>query len=267
MSESLSSAEEDGNLYNLFVCEDYVEKTWRFGDVEQRLLCSNMSSTDHDLTGQIVWPACVLLSWFIYQNSDHFKGKKCLELGAGCGLAGFVAAKYAAQCTITDGNDIVCTLLARNKEHLAAPNVAIEKLLWGIRSELDRVFPNDSDWPDAIIGADVILWPNQISQLLHTIRWLLIKRPSTSTCFISYIVRANTTTDKLFSTAERLGLAVDSVPVESFVPADCREFDSLEKKLLKITITEGVDLERLLREEEQEVSAEAGLMDVLARPC
>lgn len=48
--------------------------------------------TDHDLTGQIVWPAAKVLSWYIATNNDVFKNKVVLELGAGTGLAGFVAA-------------------------------------------------------------------------------------------------------------------------------------------------------------------------------
>lgn len=67
--------DDDCNLYGLFICEDYVEKFWTFADLKQPLLCSNMSSTDHDLTGQIVWPACVLLSWFIYHNRAKFTDK------------------------------------------------------------------------------------------------------------------------------------------------------------------------------------------------
>ncbi len=79
-------SEDDGGDYNLdsfFICEDYVEKTWTFDDVSQSLLCSGMSSTDHDLTGQIVWPASEILSWFVCKNRHLFQDKVVLELGAG----------------------------------------------------------------------------------------------------------------------------------------------------------------------------------------
>ena len=48
------------------------------------------NQTDHDLTGQIVWPASLLLSWFIHSKigRDSFENETVLELGAGCGLAG-----------------------------------------------------------------------------------------------------------------------------------------------------------------------------------
>jgi Lysine methyltransferase len=78
----------------MFVSEDYVVKKFTFGDLSQDLLCSNMSCTSHDLTGQIVWPAAILLSHFVYTFRENLHGGAVLELGAGCGLAGFVAANY-----------------------------------------------------------------------------------------------------------------------------------------------------------------------------
>ena len=259
--------ESDEGLYGLFVCEDYVEKTWEFEDLTQPLLCSNMSSTDHDLTGQIVWPACVLLSWFIYKNRDQFKDKVVIELGAGCGLGGFVAAHYSSKCIITDGNDIVCNLLIKNKEHLQTENVEIAKLLWGLKGEIESTLPLSSSHPDIIIGADVILWPNQIIHLLHTLRWLLALKHKQSKCFISYIVRANTTTERLFATADKLGLQIDTVPVESFVPVDCRDFDSLQKMLLCISIKPDIDIADVLAREDADTELQALQMDTVNRPC
>ena len=53
LEKEIDSDDEGGFMGGLFVCEDYVEKTWEFDDIKQPLLCSNMSSTDHDLTGQV----------------------------------------------------------------------------------------------------------------------------------------------------------------------------------------------------------------------
>ena len=265
LSSNAVEEEDEGNLYNLFVCEDYVEKSWTFGDLVQPLLCSNMSSTEYDLTGQIVWPACVLLSWFVYQNKDLFDGKIVLELGAGCGLGGFVAAHYAKKCIITDGNDIVCNLLEKNKVHLKTEHVQVSKLLWGIQDEISGSVGDDlSQSPDVIIGADVILWPNQIHALLNTIRWLLARKRDNAVCYISYIVRAHTTTERLFLTAERLGLSIELQPIESFVPAEVHDFDTLEKKLLCIKIKAGVTEEELLLNVADDLTDQ---MDTLSRPC
>lgn len=53
------------------------------------------ASTDHDLTGQIIWPSAIELAKFIINNSKDFEKKNVIELGAGVGLCGFVSANYA----------------------------------------------------------------------------------------------------------------------------------------------------------------------------
>jgi len=239
---------EDGvndDLCGLFICEDYQERIFQFEELSQAVLCSGMSTTAHDLTGQIVWPACVLLSWFIHREKTIFSGKVVLELGSGCGLAGFVSSNYSDHTFITDGNDVVLRLLHRNKAHLKRSNITISKLLWGATGDIEELFPagGSAIYPDVIIGADVILWPNQIFSLLYTIRSLLLLRGgSTDTwnhlpcCYISYIVRATSTTELLHATASTIGLRINQLDVDSFLPADCREFDLLQKRLLHITI-------------------------------
>ena len=239
--------DESDDLYGLFICEDYQERLFQFEELSQAVLCSGMSSTAHDLTGQIVWPACVLLSWFIYRHKDLFSGKVVLELGAGCGLAGLVASNYSDHTYITDGNDVVLRLLHRNKAHLKRDNITISKLMWGAVGDIENLFPaGDSSvvYPDVIIGADVILWPNQVFSLLYTIRSLLLlrggitatTRSNMPSCYISYIVRATSTTELLHATAVTVGLRIDQLDVDSFLPTNCRDFDSLQKQLFRITV-------------------------------
>jgi len=243
--------EESDDLYGLFICEDYQERLFQFEELSQPVLCSGMSSTAHDLTGQIVWPACVLLSWFIHRHKALFTGKIVLELGAGCGLAGLVASNYSDHTYITDGNDVVLRLLHRNKAHLKRDNITISKLMWGATGDIDNLFPagySSVIYPDVIIGADVILWPNQVFSLLYTIRSLLLLRGGSTTttrshltsCYISYIVRATSTTELLYATALTVGLSIDPLDVDSFLPTDCRDFDSLQKQLLRITVDDTV---------------------------
>lgn len=246
--------EESDDLYGLFICEDYQERLFQFEELSQAVLCSGMSSTAHDLTGQIVWPACVLLSWFIHRHKALFTGKVVLELGAGCGLAGLVASNYSDHTYITDGNDVVLRLLHRNKAHLKRDNITISKLMWGATGDIDNLFPGGYSsvaYPDVIIGADVILWPNQVFSLLYTIRSLLLLRGGSTTtarshlpsCYISYIVRATSTTELLYATALTFGLSIVPLDVDSFLPTDCRDFDSLQKQLLRITVDDTVVME------------------------
>eukprot|EP01038_Epipyxis_sp_PR26KG_P005698 gene5698-7865_t len=209
--------DEDNNLSSLFICEDYVEREWIFGNHRQQLLCSPMSSTDHDLTGQIVWPASILLGLFIYSHRELFSNKVVIELGAGCGLGGFVAANFSSFVSVTDGNDVVIRLLERNNVHLNYNNVHVEKVMWGSYEEVDKIIHHSGSHADIIIGADIILWPNQVISLLYTIGWILMRKPNSAVCYISYIVRAKSTTVLFYETAVRLGLSIEEIPIASFL--------------------------------------------------
>lgn len=255
--------EEDGNfnLENLFTNETYIEKSFVFegkndDTLVQKLLCSPMSMTDHDLTGQIVWPASILLSYFIVANKGSiFNDKKVVyELGAGCGLAGFVATNYCKHVLISDGNDIVMRLLKKNKDFLSSTNtsncdvscaVSIEKLTWGRKpdvialiDQLNTVY-NDArlTYPDVIIGADIILWPNEVRSLLLTLLWLLSYKPTCSVAYISYVVRAKSTTKILFEIADELGLVIEQYDCDDYLPSPVpSNLLMLEKYIFKVSI-------------------------------
>jgi hypothetical protein len=83
--EEVDEEDEEGGMFaGLFICEQYVAKRFEFWGRKQALLCSNMSTTDHDLTGQIVWPASKNLSWFIAKNGEElFSGKNVIEVKDG----------------------------------------------------------------------------------------------------------------------------------------------------------------------------------------
>lgn len=240
-------SEDENSLYSFFVCEEYVEKKWLFDDLEQALFCSTMSTTAHDLTGQIVWPASVILAWFITRNQAIFSNSKVIELGAGCGLAGFLLSQFATFVTITDGNNVVLRLLKKNQDHLCIKNVNVCKLLWGTTSSLRCTFEN-LVFPQYIVGADIILWPNQIMPLLFTIRWLLLaflfsqhhvpdENRIRGKAFVSYIVRATTTTDLFYETATTLGLSVAIIPREQFLQDQYDKFSHLDSRLFEISLT------------------------------
>jgi hypothetical protein len=234
--------DEDLDLSCLFICEEYVEKVFVFGDIIQKLLCSRMSCTDYDLTGQIVWPAAIMLCWFLKQNSSMFCGKNIIELGAGCGLSGFFVSKFAKTVVVTDGNDIVVRLLQKNQNHIIGETsnpttTVIKKLIWGLKSEIKDIYTFPETFPDYIIGADIILWPSLVIPLIETLRWLLSFKASSSVAYISYVIRAHSTTSLFISTAEKYGLNAEIQSMDSFLPQpEPTELKNLEKILFKINI-------------------------------
>lgn len=216
------SEDDGGTIAGLFICEEYIQKSWRFDDETVTLLCSNMSTTDHDLTGQIVWPAAVVLSWFVNHRKNSFKAASVIELGAGCGLSGFLCGVYSSKTLVTDGNEIVLRLLEQNRIFCKNTSISVRKLVWGIKKEVEDVTPVFGE-PDIIIGADVVLWPSFVSPLLRTVRWLLACKPRDSVCYISYVLRAVSTTNIFLSVAETMDLTVVEIPAISFLPLEVAE--------------------------------------------
>ena len=53
---------------------------------------SRRQSAQKDV-GFVMWPSAVVLARWIVSNPNEFRGKRILELGSGCGLAGLVAGK------------------------------------------------------------------------------------------------------------------------------------------------------------------------------
>ncbi|KAF0717703.1 hypothetical protein AaE_010805, partial [Aphanomyces astaci] len=168
MMQSLDDDYDDFFNPALFLNENYTKTEYDFGDIKQSLLSSRAASTDHDLTGQVVWPVSILLSWFVAANRALFQDKVVLEIGAGAGLAGFRTV-FRSRTAITDGNDVVLRLLDQNADQASTP-CGVFKLLWG---EEDSVVQFQKDFPhpiDILLGADVVCWPNLVLPLLRTIK-------------------------------------------------------------------------------------------------
>ncbi|WP_435009563.1 class I SAM-dependent methyltransferase [Tundrisphaera lichenicola] len=97
--------------------------------------------------GVNLWPSSIALSHEIASRPDIFRGRKVLELGAGTGLPGIVAASIGAGVVQTDHDELTLQLCRRNGER---NGVEIEYRLagWTTWDELGRF-----DW---IIGADIL---------------------------------------------------------------------------------------------------------------
>lgn len=232
-AEAEEDAEEGEGLgmNALFTCEDYEEATFDLGTVSQRLLCSQAASTDFDLTGQIVWPVSVFLSWFVAARPAEFRGKVVVELGAGCGLAGVVAARVGARAAVlTDGSDVVMRLLARQVEAFdegdGSGTLAALKVVWGERADLEALlqlvrnaFGATQD-DVVLVGADVVCWPAFVVPLLETVKGLMLAapRPFNARMYIGYVCRATNTRDQFFAAAADMGLALSKIDPATFLP-------------------------------------------------
>lgn len=139
-------------LSDIFTPRDYQLTPFEYKDVSLHFYSLHSASTDFDLTGQIVWPSAVELAKFIIDHRELLAGKRAIELGAGAGLCGFVAAKFCKEIYITDGNEVVQDLISQNVKHLALQNCVSQHFLWS--EENAKQFKE----VEIVIGADIIFW-------------------------------------------------------------------------------------------------------------
>eukprot|EP00033_Pygsuia_biforma_P005138 GCRY01005642.1.p1 GENE.GCRY01005642.1~~GCRY01005642.1.p1 ORF type:complete len:232 (-),score=30.30 GCRY01005642.1:34-729(-) len=210
---SLNSTIEDDDVDffegSLFINTDYIEKTETFSDdTSVNYLVSEAKCTDHDLTGQILWPACHVLCEFMAENRPLFQNQKIIELGSGVGLTGLLAAHYASEMLLTDGVDLVVDLLRRNidlNEQIKNKCQAFE-LEWG--SENAKTFQSAHGEVDCIIAADVVYDAGVCDALFQTIDVLLSHRPE-ARVYLAYRSRWNVVERALFSVIEKYGFSYE----------------------------------------------------------
>ncbi|GMH38095.1 hypothetical protein BSKO_05979 [Bryopsis sp. KO-2023] len=248
--------EEAEDFFNpeLFINQEYVLETFKFGELEQRLFCAKSAVTDFDLTGQIVWPASQILSWLLIAKADAFvKGSTVLEVGAGCGLVGLVSAQLGAgEVVLTDGSEIVVKLLDKTIAALPGDSdcaITSALLPWGSREHVEALFERLPEaHPNIIVGADVFQTTfGRPSLLLGTVKRVLRRsfqnrkpRYAGEYAFYGSVgMRKGTDEELIRKCAEEEAFQIFEVDLPSFLPPDLpREaFSQLEIRVFRFTLS------------------------------
>ena len=98
--------------------------------------------------GVSLWPSSIALAHEVAARAGEFRGRSVLELGAGTGLPGIVAASLGARVVQTDCDELSLHVCRRNAERNGVPAVEHRQADWSDWSDPDRY-----DW---ILGADVL---------------------------------------------------------------------------------------------------------------
>lgn len=98
--------------------------------------------------GVTLWPAAIALAHEIVARQDEFRGRTVLELGAGTGLPGIVAASLGARVVQTDRQELAMSVCRRNGQRNGVPGIDYRLVDWPDWSDTGRY-----DW---VIGSDVI---------------------------------------------------------------------------------------------------------------
>ncbi|XP_051869799.1 EEF1A lysine methyltransferase 3-like [Pristis pectinata] len=115
-----------------------------------------------------IWEAALVLCQYFEREKINFSGKKVIELGAGTGIVGILAALLGGDVTITDQENALSQI-----EHNVSVNIPSDfryrtkvcALSWG-KNHLE--FPSDYDY---ILGSDIVYisltYPLLLKTLLH----------------------------------------------------------------------------------------------------
>jgi predicted nicotinamide N-methyase len=98
--------------------------------------------------GVALWPAAIALAHEIVTRPDEFRNRTVLEVGAGTGLPGVVAAVSGAAVVQTDRQELALHLCRLNGERNRAAGVEYRLADWAAWDDEKKY-----DW---IIGADVL---------------------------------------------------------------------------------------------------------------
>lgn len=130
----------------------------------------------------VVWEGAKVLGEYLVKNRHLLKDKKVLELGAGTGLAGIVAAKLgAASVLLTDlekNLDILEKNVALNFEPSNEDSMSNNKVVCSVKGlewnvDLNKFSTAAASSFDVIIGADLIYSSRSLRSLLKTITFFV----------------------------------------------------------------------------------------------
>jgi predicted nicotinamide N-methyase len=180
---------------------------------------------DIDESGQLIWPGSTVLSLYLMCRSSILHNKSVVELGAGCGVSGLLAAKFARQVVLTDRNPKVIDIIRDNIQRNEVQETACAvQLKWGEGVEnFKKLFPAPFD---LVIGSDII-YPGYSAALIPILFGTvnaLLANTGDSRLILSFIPREKKLRQQVMEEADRKGFQVQFVPSTEYttqkVPLD-----------------------------------------------
>ena len=179
--EELEFLEDDGKLdewlvkrgllaaTNEAICRLFVPDRQREQFTEWKVPIRELSDySGHH--GSVVWPGALILAQWVLEHPSVVKSKMVIELGAGCGLTGIVAARHAARVLLTE---VQHTELLENLRHNAAISGMPDKLRVQSRDWNESSVDSNSEKFDVALGAECIYSPKHAPALARTIGRIL----------------------------------------------------------------------------------------------
>ena len=109
--------------------------------------------------GVTLWTASIARAHDIAARAADFRGKRVLELGAGTGMPGIVAAAHGARVVQTDRNELAMSVGKRN--------ITLNRVETIEQKIVDWTNWNDDEKYDWIIGSDILYGEAMHEHLRH----------------------------------------------------------------------------------------------------
>lgn len=153
-------------------CEETIEVLLRGHHFKIKVLSKEYQHTCKS-TGMMLWDSARLMASVLAENESIVSGKKVLELGSGCsGICSMIASKTANLVVATDGDSKALSLLNLNLSSNLEPSylkkLAVKKLEWGNRDEIEATKQLSGEGFEVIIGTDVTYVAEAILPLFET---------------------------------------------------------------------------------------------------
>ena len=225
---------------NVMDVEEPLALPWRIFDVDMerhgnftiagRSLVSRAVDNSGLGTGFVLWDGAILLAKYLEhyarREPGEFVGKRVLELGAGCGLAGLGAAALGARTTVLTDLPLVMKNLHRNvMENGFSPGLAATAAPDLVTRADPAVHACSLDWKqphgslagivqaltegagfDYVLAADVVWLDDLIEDFVATMKLALLMGAQESRGILSYQSRSARTDRLLFGALQREGL-------------------------------------------------------------
>ncbi|XP_075874263.1 protein N-lysine methyltransferase METTL21D [Nelusetta ayraudi] len=185
--------------------------------------------------GCVVWDAAIVLSKYLETKEFYdpstgvnvWAGKRVLELGAGTGVVGLMAATMGAHVTVTDLDELQTLLKANIQENhalITSGSVTAKALKWG--EDASEFLPA----PYCILMADCIYYEQSIIPLVESLKLLSGPETSIICCYEQRTEGVNPKVENTFFELLQQYFICEKIPLEKQDP----EFRSPDIHILHI---------------------------------
>ncbi|XP_065611730.1 protein N-lysine methyltransferase METTL21D isoform X1 [Cyrtonyx montezumae] len=199
--------------------------------------------------GCVVWDAALVLAKFLERGAWPLSRRAVLELGAGTGAVGIMAATLGADVTLTDLRELqeLLAVNIENNRHLVTGSVRAEVLKWG--EDVSDFQPP----PDYILMADCIYYEESLEPLLKTLRELTGPDTCVLCCYEQRTMGKNPEIERRYFELLQVDFELERVPLdqhdEEYRSEDIHIVTIHRKRTVKLPIVSPLAAARIAAQE------------------